>query len=226
MDSRNPLNPYGQSPSLVGFLNSQTFPYESYQSDIPPFSSQQTPLSSQQTPFHSQQTATPVATKEEVRPEGIKAAKAKRNTAKGKSVADYATIMEMKKADWEMKQADLERKERLSKLAILDTLLSKPGPLSEAEEACLAMGRYSYSQPSSSEAYPERSDSGESETEDLIRRDQAEIELQYEDKVVRLERLVEESLAKKKSSVTDRFEVVVGVMLVVVVVIGVVMALK
>ncbi|KAL0796039.1 hypothetical protein Bca101_067416 [Brassica carinata] len=179
------------------------------------------------------------------------------------------------------------------------------------------MGRYSYSQPSSSEAYPERSDSGESETEDLIRRDQAEIELQYgdraqyppqpevefgfpqtcycgaepriapsragtgqgrliytcdniddgechiwkywdvavmeemtarenqlrileekvenvnlmadletEEKVVRLERLVEESLAKKKSSVTDRFEVVVGVMLVVVVVIGVVMALK
>ncbi|KAG2304218.1 hypothetical protein Bca52824_032869 [Brassica carinata] len=104
--------------------------------------------------------------------------------------------MEMKKADWEMKQADLERKERLSKLAILDTLLSKPGPLSEAEEDL---------------QYEEK----------VVR-----LEKLFEDKVVRLERLVEESLAKKKSSVTDRFEVVVGVMLVVVVVIGVVMALK
>ncbi|XP_018477054.1 uncharacterized protein LOC108848238 [Raphanus sativus] len=49
MDSRNPLNPDSQSPSLVGLLNSQNFPYESYQdsvnfgaSEIPPFSSQQT----------------------------------------------------------------------------------------------------------------------------------------------------------------------------------------
>ncbi|XP_013608290.1 PREDICTED: glutathione S-transferase T3-like [Brassica oleracea var. oleracea] len=63
----------------------------------------------------------------ESRSEGIKAAKAKRNTAKGKSVAEYATI-------WEMKKEDLEMKERLSKLAILDTLLAKKEPLSEAEE--------------------------------------------------------------------------------------------
>ncbi|KAG2307974.1 hypothetical protein Bca4012_083072 [Brassica carinata] len=110
----------------------------------------------------------------------------------------------------------------------------------------LAMGRYSYSQPSSSEAYPERSDSGESETEDLIRRDQAEIELQYGDGAQYPPQPEMEfgfpqtcycggepriapsraGTAKKKSSVTDRFEVVVGVMLVVVVVIGVVMALK
>ena len=46
MDSRNP---YNQSSSLVGLLNSQNFPYESYPStgnfgasEIPPFSSQQT----------------------------------------------------------------------------------------------------------------------------------------------------------------------------------------
>ncbi|XP_013639299.1 PREDICTED: glutathione S-transferase T3-like [Brassica oleracea var. oleracea] len=63
----------------------------------------------------------------ESRPKGIKVAKAKRNTAKGKFVAEYATI-------WEMKKEDLEMKKRLSKLAILDTFLAKKEPLSEAEE--------------------------------------------------------------------------------------------
>ncbi|XP_013722983.2 glutathione S-transferase T3-like [Brassica napus] len=70
----------------------------------------------------------------ERRPEGIKAAKARRNGGKGKSVSDYASVWEMKKEDWEMKKEDLERKERLSKLAILDTLLARTQPLSEAEE--------------------------------------------------------------------------------------------
>ncbi|WZZ24018.1 glutathione S-transferase T3-like [Brassica napus] len=69
------------------------------------------------------------------RPEGIKAAKARRNGGKGKSVSDYASVWEMKKEDWKMKKEDLERKERLSKLSILDTLLAKTEPLSEAEEA-------------------------------------------------------------------------------------------
>ncbi|XP_013624914.1 PREDICTED: glutathione S-transferase T3-like [Brassica oleracea var. oleracea] len=63
----------------------------------------------------------------ESRPEGVKAAKAKRNTGKGKSVAEIATV-------WEMKKDDLVRKERLSRLAILDTLLGKTQPFSEAEE--------------------------------------------------------------------------------------------
>ncbi|WZZ86224.1 hypothetical protein YC2023_114803 [Brassica napus] len=63
----------------------------------------------------------------ESRPEGVKAAKAKRNTGKGKSVAEIATI-------WEMKKDDLVRKERLSRLAILDTLLGKTQPFSEAED--------------------------------------------------------------------------------------------
>ena len=40
------------------------------------------------------------------------------------------------------------------------------------------MGRYSYTQPSSSDPY-DRPDSSENETEDLIRRDQAEISLKY-----------------------------------------------
>ncbi|KAF3609483.1 hypothetical protein DY000_02051166 [Brassica cretica] len=63
----------------------------------------------------------------EIRPEGIKAAKAKRNNAQGKSLAEYTSI-------WEMKKEDLAMKEKLSKLAILDTLLAKQEPLSEAEE--------------------------------------------------------------------------------------------
>ena len=63
----------------------------------------------------------------ETRPEGIKAAKSKRNTAQGNSVDEYTTL-------WEMKKEDLAMKERLSKLAILDTLLAKSEPLTEAEE--------------------------------------------------------------------------------------------
>ncbi|XP_033148594.1 glutathione S-transferase T3 [Brassica rapa] len=64
---------------------------------------------------------------EEVRPEVVKAAKAKRSNAKGKSVADITTV-------WEMRKDDLDRKEKLSKLAILDTLLAKTQPLTAAEE--------------------------------------------------------------------------------------------
>ena len=62
----------------------------------------------------------------ESRPRGVKAAKAKRNAGKGKSVAEIATV-------WEMKKDDLVRKERLSRLAILDTLLTRTEPLTEAE---------------------------------------------------------------------------------------------
>ena len=66
-------------------------------------------------------------TDHEIRPEGVKAAKAKRSNGQVKSVADYTSV-------WEMRQEDLARKEKLSKLAILDTLLAKKEPLSEAEE--------------------------------------------------------------------------------------------
>ncbi|KAJ4893395.1 Uncharacterized protein Rs2_20189 [Raphanus sativus] len=64
---------------------------------------------------------------DQIRPEGIKAAKARRNNRQGKAHADYKDI-------WEIKKEDLEKKEKLSKLAILDTLLNKKEPLSEAEE--------------------------------------------------------------------------------------------
>ena len=77
--------------------------------------------------FGSQTSNTTVGD-EEVRPEGSKAAKARKNNTQGiKSMADFTTVMELKKDD-------LLLKERLSKLAILDTLLAKPGPLSEPEE--------------------------------------------------------------------------------------------
>ncbi|XP_056860223.1 glutathione S-transferase T2-like [Raphanus sativus] len=62
----------------------------------------------------------------EMRPEGVKAAKARR-AGKGKTIEDYKTMCELK-------MINLEKKEKLSKLGILDTLLAKKEPLSEAEE--------------------------------------------------------------------------------------------
>ena len=46
MDSRNPLNPYSESPSYSYLLHSQNYQYGSYPStqypsEIPPYSSQQ-----------------------------------------------------------------------------------------------------------------------------------------------------------------------------------------
>uniref|UniRef100_A0A0D3D667 GRF-type domain-containing protein n=1 Tax=Brassica oleracea var. oleracea TaxID=109376 RepID=A0A0D3D667_BRAOL len=74
---------------------------------------------------------------------------------------------------WEMKMGDLAMKERLSKLAILDTLLAKKEPLSKED-----MGLdYSYTQPSLSEEYGDNSaDSGYSQMEADILLDQTEIE--------------------------------------------------
>ncbi|KAG2281398.1 hypothetical protein Bca52824_052618 [Brassica carinata] len=170
MDSRNP---YSQSRSYVGLFNSQNFPYESYPStlnfgasEIPPFSSQQTDAPDVQT---CSQTSSTTVGDHEIRPEGIKAAKAKRNNAQGKSLAEYTSI-------WEMKKEDLMMKEKLLKLAILDTLLAKKKPLS-----LVKMGRrYSYSQPSDSEEYGgEIADIGYISTEELIRRDQAELSINY-----------------------------------------------
>ncbi|XP_010412447.1 PREDICTED: glutathione S-transferase T3-like [Camelina sativa] len=70
----------------------------------------------------------------EIRPEGIKAAKAKRNTAQekrntaqGKALAEYKSM-------WEVKKVDMAEKEKLQKLGILDTLLAKLEPLSEADQ--------------------------------------------------------------------------------------------
>ncbi|KAG2321071.1 hypothetical protein Bca52824_014284 [Brassica carinata] len=177
----DPNNPPTQSSSYVGLLNSQqgsvfneNFPYESFHSSvnfgefepIPAFSSQQSQDAPVDTPTNTQTSTTEGFIDAESRPEGIKAAKARRNTPKGKSVAEYASV-------WEMKKEDLERKERLSKLAILDTLLAKTQALSEPEEA-----------PSDSEdLFGNNDDCDNSETEDLIRRDQAELSLERRSQV-------------------------------------------
>ncbi|KAJ4866221.1 glutathione S-transferase T3-like [Raphanus sativus] len=149
------MHPYSSSSSYVGLLTSQTenvqqgnFPYESFPSsmnigasDIPPFSSQQS-----QAPAVEEETSAPTASGEkrktgeesgqsssvnvddhEIRPEGIKAAKARRNNASGKALLDYKSI-------WEIKKDELAMNEKLSKLAILDTLLVKKESLTEAEE--------------------------------------------------------------------------------------------
>ncbi|WZZ48574.1 hypothetical protein YC2023_048681 [Brassica napus] len=72
----------------------------------------------------------------EVRPEGIKAAKAKKkNSAPLRSLSECQTVWEMKKEDLLMRKEDLLIKERLTKLVILDTLLAKKDPLTEPEEA-------------------------------------------------------------------------------------------
>ncbi|KAF3576623.1 hypothetical protein DY000_02028972 [Brassica cretica] len=94
----------------------------------------------------------------EIWPEGIKAAKARRNNAQGKALSDYKSM-------WELKMEDLATKEKLSKLAILDTLLTKKEPLSETEETEQMGQDYSYTQPSESEEYGLGSaDSGYSQT--------------------------------------------------------------
>ncbi|WZZ49731.1 hypothetical protein YC2023_049838 [Brassica napus] len=127
MDSSDPLNPFSQPrPSFVGFLNSQTFPYESYCS--PHHLNTPKPSgNSKRKETCSQASSCPVGDPE-VRPEGIKAAKAKRkNTAPVRSMEECQTV-------WEMKKDDLLMKERLTKLAILDILLAKNQPLTEAEE--------------------------------------------------------------------------------------------
>ncbi|WZZ79536.1 hypothetical protein YC2023_100108 [Brassica napus] len=147
----DPKNPYSQSVGYTGLLYSQhesvndgNSPYESFpsgSSQIPQFSSQQSvaptpptdpPMepsdsSKRKTVESDSQTETTGVGEEEIRPEGVKAAKAKRNGS-GKSVDYYTTVLELRKVD-------LDRKEKLQKLAILDTLLARTQPLSEAEEA-------------------------------------------------------------------------------------------
>ncbi|KAL0685603.1 hypothetical protein Bca4012_052451 [Brassica carinata] len=64
------------------------------------------------------------------RPPGVKAAKArgKKSAVEEKGVSAFESM-------WTIKQADLASKERLSKMALLDRLFAKEGPLNEREEA-------------------------------------------------------------------------------------------
>ncbi|WZZ25691.1 hypothetical protein YC2023_009092 [Brassica napus] len=131
----DPRNPYSQNSGYMGLLNNvhsnnvqENFPYESYPSTVDIGASEIPPFSSQQSEAPSQPQDTPVERMDSsMHPEGIKAAKASRNIRKGKAIEDYMTIMEGK-------MEELARKEKLSKLAILDTLLAKKDPLSLSEE--------------------------------------------------------------------------------------------
>ncbi|XP_019090117.1 PREDICTED: glutathione S-transferase T3-like [Camelina sativa] len=69
----------------------------------------------------------------ERRPEGIKAAKAKRNNTSASNVKTLAEYKSM----WDVKKEELVVKEKLQKLAILDTLLAKKEPLNACEEVIM-----------------------------------------------------------------------------------------
>ncbi|KAG2278139.1 hypothetical protein Bca52824_060694 [Brassica carinata] len=69
------------------------------------------------------------------RPPGVKAAKArgkKKPMVEGKEVSDFQTM-------WELKKEDLVRKERVVKLRLLEKLLGKKEPLSDADEGLKKM---------------------------------------------------------------------------------------
>ena len=63
------------------------------------------------------------------RPAGVKAAKArgKKPLVEDKEIYDFKTI-------WEMKKEDLARKEKLTKMKLLESLVAKQGPLPDYEE--------------------------------------------------------------------------------------------
>ncbi|KAG2246556.1 hypothetical protein Bca4012_090466 [Brassica carinata] len=65
------------------------------------------------------------------RPPGVKASKRhgkQKTKAEGKSISEYQTMLSIRKED-------LTMKERLSKIKLLDSLIAKPEPLAEYEEA-------------------------------------------------------------------------------------------
>lgn len=75
----------------------------------------------------------------DTRPPGVKAAKGqrkkkdlaegkKKDLAEGKAVYEFETM-------WIMKKEDLTMKEKLSKMKLLESLIAKPEPLADYEEA-------------------------------------------------------------------------------------------
>ncbi|KAF2569136.1 hypothetical protein F2Q68_00025828 [Brassica cretica] len=64
------------------------------------------------------------------RPPGVKAAKArsKKTMSDGKELSEFQTM-------WNIKQQDLALKSRLYKMKLLDSLITKQGPLTDVEEA-------------------------------------------------------------------------------------------
>ncbi|WZZ36379.1 hypothetical protein YC2023_019780 [Brassica napus] len=68
------------------------------------------------------------------RPPGVKAAKARAKARGKKSAVEEKGVLAFESM-WTIKQADLASKERLSKMALLDRLFAKEGPLNEREKA-------------------------------------------------------------------------------------------
>ncbi|KAF8084962.1 hypothetical protein N665_0691s0001 [Sinapis alba] len=71
------------------------------------------------------------------RPPGVKAAKGqrnKKNVVEGKK-KDLAEGKELFESMWSIKKEDLARKEKLSKMKLLESLIAKPEPLADYEEA-------------------------------------------------------------------------------------------
>ncbi|XP_048596425.1 uncharacterized protein LOC125578152 [Brassica napus] len=62
------------------------------------------------------------------RPPGVKAAKSKKTKVEGKALIEFQSM-------WNIKKQDMATKERLSKMSLLDSLISKKEPLAEYEEA-------------------------------------------------------------------------------------------
>ncbi|KAG2291701.1 hypothetical protein Bca52824_038370 [Brassica carinata] len=72
------------------------------------------------------------------RPPGVKAAKGasgKRSIADHQAVTHFQTMCFIKEKDLAVKEKDLAVKERVSKMSLLDSLISKKDSISEAEEA-------------------------------------------------------------------------------------------
>nr|VDD49738.1 unnamed protein product [Brassica oleracea] len=79
---------------------------------------------------HATESKTSEADEGTNRPLGVKASKGrgKKTTFEGTGLSEFQTM-------WSIKQQDLVMKERLSKMSLLDSLIEKKEPLSEAEEA-------------------------------------------------------------------------------------------
>ncbi|KAG2293050.1 hypothetical protein Bca52824_039719 [Brassica carinata] len=148
-------------------------------------------------PFSSQQSE--VSSDYSMRPEGIKAAKASRNIRKGKAIEDYKTIMEGK----------MEELARKGEKAILDTLLAKKDPLSTQ-----------YALLSDKVDYIAAVSDYESELNQV-----KDLHHETELKLVVLEKTLAE-LSKKISPFGNRFEVVLGGLVLVVMVMAVFVMFK
>ncbi|KAL0864219.1 hypothetical protein Bca101_043337 [Brassica carinata] len=245
MDSRNPLNPYSQSPSYVGLLHSQNFPYESYhstvnfgESEIPPFSSQETdaPAVCENTPVACRERKKWTPADDEV------IISAWIYTSKDPVVGNpQKSGTFWKRMAHEIYFADHKKKFTLEhSWCVLRhehkwLSLNTPKPTGSSKRKACETG----SQSSGTNTYCHvwkwwdvavMEEMTDRDKHILLLEEKVDnltfmTDCETEEKVVRLEKLVCD-LAKKKSSFINGFEVFVGVMLIVLVLIGLVIVFK